>query len=298
MGAKWLLGAALTAAVLVGAASHARGTVTSGAGAVPHVAAPQVAHAVGERVLMFARGADRPLPTTVWYPAAGVAVAAGRFPLVLFSHGLHGGPHRYAGLAASLAAAGFVVAAPAYPHTRGDAADFLRADIRNQPADAAYVLGRLRRLGRDPLAGHIDADRVAAIGHSAGGYTTTGLFSSGHAPWLRAGVVIAGWAMPGAFDGPAAPMLFVHGVADAVVGIESGRAAYDRVAWPRAFLALPGHGHGEYLEPRDRDFAAVTAVITDFLSWTLYGDRPARERLSGARFSAASLAGQKDHPAV
>ena len=91
---------------------------------------------------------------------------------MLFSHGLHGSPERYAPAAASWAAAGFVVALPAYPHTSVGAGDFEREDIKNQPADAAYVITKVRDLGSkagDPLDGRIDGDRVAAVGHSAGG---------------------------------------------------------------------------------------------------------------------------------
>ena len=71
--------------------------------------------------------------------------------------------------------------------------------------------------------------------------------------------------------------------------IESGRAAYDRVGWPKAFLTLPGRGHGEYLDPRDRDFPVVAGTILDFLRWTLYGDRAARARFAATGLSAASL---------
>lgn len=291
MGVRRVIAVTVAAAVLLPATGYATG---GGPGAVGDrtaaTAAPAQPFPVGVHMLALARGVDRPLPTTVWYPAAagrtgaapttGAPAAAGPFPLVLFSHGLHGRPERYAALLARLAAAGFVVAAPAYPYTAAGVPVFRRADIRNQPADAAYVIERLRRLPAASPGGHLDAQRVAAVGHSAGGFTTTGMFTSGHDPRLRAGVVIAGWAAPGAFDGPAAPMLFVHGSADQVVTLESGRAAHARVTWPKAFLELPGQGHGEYLAPPDRDFATVAIMITDFLRWTLYGDATAGGRVA------------------
>jgi dienelactone hydrolase len=247
--------------------------------------------AVGVRTILLSRGRARPLPTTVWYPAAGkvrkserrnARAAAGRFPLVLFSHGLSGRPGRYAGFTAAWAAAGFVVAAPAYPHTRGGAARFDRDDIVRQPADATYVIDRLRKLDRTPghpLAGRIDADRVAAVGHSAGGYTTTGMFTADHDPRLRAAVVIAGWLAPGAFAGPPATVLFIHGGSDTVVPVATGRAAYAAVPWPKWFLTLQKRWHSDYLRPGQPGHMLVRSTVLDFLRWTLNGDEVAHRRL-------------------
>jgi dienelactone hydrolase len=246
-------------------------------------------YAVGLRELRLSRG-DRPLRTVLLYPAAGTdgdpirrnaGPAAGRFPLVLFSHGLHGSPERYTPAAASWAAAGFVVALPAYPHTSTDARDYRRKDIRRQPADAAYVIGKVRDLDRragDPLAGRIDGDHVGAVGHSAGGYTTTGLFTPGHDPRLRAGVVLAGWRAPKAFGGPPATMLFIHGDSDPVVPVAEGRAAYDAVPWAKSYVLLPRNHHAAYMLPGNRGFPEMESLVTDFLRWTLTGDRAAHLR--------------------
>ena len=55
----------------------------------------------------LSRGKDRPLPTTVWYPAVGTAGRApargsrpptGPFPVVLFSHGLTAQPSDYSAM--------------------------------------------------------------------------------------------------------------------------------------------------------------------------------------------------------
>jgi dienelactone hydrolase len=209
-------------------------------------------------------------------------VAAGRFPVVVYSHGLRSLPELHAPLTTRWAAAGFVVAAPAYPRTNLRARDFTRADVRNQPADGWRLIRHLVRLdGRpgDPLAGHLAVDRFAAAGHSAGGFTTAGMFASGHSPRLRAGIVVAGGGLAGSFAGPVAPLLFVHGGADPVVPESVGRAAYARSRGPAAFLSLPGQGHGEYLTPGRPGFTQVLAATTDFLRWTLYDDRRARDRL-------------------
>ncbi|WP_420812829.1 alpha/beta hydrolase family protein [Micromonospora zingiberis] len=244
--------------------------------------APQMSYAVGVRTFVVDPHSARPLPVTVWYPTVGTRVADGRFPVVLYSHGLASLPELHAGLTARWAAAGFVVAAPAYPHTRRGAAHFSRADVRHQPADGWRVIRHLVRLDRragEPLAGHLDVQRMAAAGHSAGGFTTSGMFTSGRPARLRAGIVIAGGGMAGGFAEPPAPMLFVHGTADQVVPLSVGRAAYRRTIGPASFLSLLGQGHGEYLIPGRPGFTQVLGITTDFLRWTLYGDQQAARRL-------------------
>lgn len=260
-------------------------------GAPPGTAAPAKPYAVGVRQLDLSRGADRPLPTTVWYPAAGTARAGrandgatpapGRFPLVLFSHGLTALPQHYSAVTTRWAAAGFVVAAPAYPHTKRDAPELDITDITDigrQPADATHVITRL--VEGEPFADQIDTARIGAAGHSAGGFTTVGMFTANRDLRLRAGIVLAGGPLGGAYQGTAAPLLFVHGDADPTVSYATGRAAYDRAPWPKGFLTLVGGDHGGSLRPGARSFEATLRVTTDFLRGALYGDPSARTRLA------------------
>ncbi|HET9518903.1 MAG TPA: alpha/beta hydrolase [Actinoplanes sp.] len=301
MAARHLMAALVGALVVlpIAACSPAPAALTTGGvGAAaqlspPQSAAPANAFPVGVRSVTFTR-AGRQLPTTVWYPARdgvvgavarrAVPAAVGRFPLVVFSHGLSGVPQRYAGLAQAWAAAGFVVAAPLYPHTSGRTKRFVRGDINNQPADAWHVIDRLRKLTMlpgDVLSGRLDADRVAAVGHSAGGFTTSGMFTPGHDARLVAGVIIAGWLAPGAFAGPPTNLLFLHGERDGVVPVAASRLAYDHVpaAWPKSFRILHGSWHSEYLKPGGPGFPTVCQITTDFLRWNLYGDDSAFRRL-------------------
>ena len=124
----------------------------------------------------------------------------------------------------------------------------------------------------DLLNGRVDADRVAAVGHSAGGYTTTGMFAAGHDPRLVAGVVIAGGWRRRRSPGRPPNLLFVHGARDTVVPVAVGRAAYERVPWPKSFLLLEDRWHSEYLRPGRPGFTGLRAVVANFLRWTLYGD--------------------------
>ncbi|MEV0454183.1 alpha/beta hydrolase family protein [Catellatospora methionotrophica] len=253
-------------------------------------AAPRSALAVGVRTLTFTRG-DRKLPTTVWYPATGKAggsprkdapAAAGRFPVVLFSHGLHGLPTYYQQITTRLAAAGFVVAGPAYPFTNHDANPFKQSDMANQPADGSAVLTALLKLDTkagDRLAGHLDGAHIGVAGHSAGGFTSAGMLAGTRDTRVDAAVVIAGGSM-GSFKGTRTPVLFVHGDADAVVSYQTGRNAYNGTSWPRAFLTLLGGDHGAFLGPGAKGFDQTMKTMTDFLRWALWGDAAAKGRLS------------------
>lgn len=219
--------------------------------------------AVVTRVLAFTRGADRPLPTTLWHRGR----LTGRHPIILFSHGLGGLPRQFAPLAVGWAEAGYVVAAPAYPHTNGRVR-VDRRDIVNQPADAAWVIEAVRALDRtvaDPLAGRLDVNRVAAVGFSAGGTTTLGLFRPGRPAYLRAGVAISG-RRPSTYGGPAAPLLFLHGDRDRVVPLRAGRDAFASAPFPaKQFVTLRGARHGEFLRPGNSRYKQASSRILAFL---------------------------------
>ncbi|SBT46984.1 alpha/beta hydrolase family protein [Micromonospora auratinigra] len=295
------MGAQRLVAVLVTALLAGCGPATSATGEPAPAArhAPSGTYPVGVRQFVVDPGGPRPLPVTVWYPTGRAAddpagssgappvrpdapVAAGRFPVVVYAHGLLSLPELHAPLTTRWAAAGFVVAAPTFPRTNLRSRNFTRGDIRHQPADGWRLIRHLVRLdaGRgDPLVGHLDVARFAAAGHSAGGFTTAGMFVAGHSARLRAGIVIAGGGLAGSFAGPAAPLLFVHGGADPIVPESVGRAGYARTLGPAAFLGLPGQGHGEYLTPGRPGFAQVLVTTTDFLRGTLYDDRAALRRL-------------------
>lgn len=238
--------------------------------------APSAAFAVKTRKLQLSRGKDRPLPTTVWYPAAG----KGPFPVIIFSHGLTAAPSDYANILARWARAGFVVAAAAYPHTSAGVADFDVIDLLNQPADASYVLTQVLALdgkAGDPLAGRLDRDHLAAAGHSGGGITTLGMLSGTRDDRLTAAAVLAGrQVLPGTFTGSAIPVLFVHGERDETVRYADGLAAFKAVPWPKGMLTLPGAGH---VVTGGKDFDLVADATADFWRWTLYGDAGAQRRL-------------------
>ena len=241
----------------------------------PAAHAPSGSFVVKSRIISLSRGADRPLPTTVWYPAIG----SGPFPVIVFGHGLTSEPSAYSALLIRWAKAGFVVAAPSFPHTHYQVQDYRPLDVANQPADMSYVLGKVVDLNAkagDPFYHRLDPVRVAAAGHSAGAITTIGLFTTHRDQRLTAGIVLSGeQVLPAPFTGPSAPILFVHGKLDKTVPYANGVAAYKAVPWPKALMTVTQGGHVAIT----KDFGPVLATTTDWWRWTLYGDLAARNRL-------------------
>ncbi|GAA2377566.1 alpha/beta hydrolase family protein [Dactylosporangium salmoneum] len=239
--------------------------------------APTQTFAVASAQFTFTR-AGRTLRTVVWYPKS-----SGRFPLVLWSHGLHGSPEGYAGVTQKIAAAGFVVAAPAYPFTNDKADPFNQNDMANQPADASAVITEVLKQDTQSgsvLAGRIDTAHVGAAGHSAGGYTTAGLLSgSTRDARLKGAVIVSGGSMGGKFTGAATPVLFIHGDADTTVPYSSGKSLYDSCTWPKGFLTLLGGDHGASLWGSTPAATAVSKTMLDLFRYSLYGDAAARSRL-------------------
>jgi dipeptidyl aminopeptidase/acylaminoacyl peptidase len=237
------------------------------ASASPTATVPTGTFAIESQKLELSRGADRPLPTTIWYPTTG-----GRFALILFSHGLTATPAEYEDLIKSWAEAGFAVAAPTYPHTAGGVSDYNPLDVVNQPADAGYVITELLKRYPD----QIDSDRIAAAGHSAGGVTTLGMFTGTRDARLKAAVVLAGRQLVTTpLTGAATPFLFVHGKRDDTVAIADARAVYNAMTWPKAFLTVTDGNH----VATDAELPVIARTSTDFWRWSLYGDEPSRARL-------------------
>jgi predicted dienelactone hydrolase len=122
------------------------------------------------------------LPGVTFHAAAAqpdVAPAAGRFPLVVFSHGRTGMRFAYSLLCEALAARGAVVVAA--DHSGDTLADFLfgtfvddRTNEMGRVADAhaliAAATGTAPGLPGD-LVDAVDPERVAIVGHSYGAYT-------------------------------------------------------------------------------------------------------------------------------
>lgn len=134
---------------------------------------------------------SRPLDIALWYPTAETGPAqkagdnivfygtaalrdatpqAGAHPLLLLSHGYGGNWRNLNWLAAEMASRGYIVAAVDHPGT---------TTLNKRPQDAKQLWRRpedLRRvmakiIATPSLAGQVDMQRIAAAGHSLGGWT-------------------------------------------------------------------------------------------------------------------------------
>lgn len=95
---------------------------------------------------------------------------AGRFPLVVISHGASGNAGQFGWVASKLAQAGFVVILPNHPGTTtGNASAEAAVRVRERPADVSAVLDEVTTNANDYP--YIDLDRISILGFSAGGYT-------------------------------------------------------------------------------------------------------------------------------
>ncbi len=138
----------------------------------------------------------RALEAVVWYPAAetggetalvgdnrvvvGTAVRigappqSGRHRLVVLSHGYGGNWTNQQWLAADLAARGYLVAALNHPgSTSREMAPPGAAMLWKRPGDVSHVIDWLA--GDARWSGLVEAERVAVIGHSLGGWTAVAL---------------------------------------------------------------------------------------------------------------------------
>lgn len=123
------------------------------------------------------------------------APADGRLPLILHAHGANGDRRDKTYLCTHLASHGYVVSSPDFP---GDTiADMVRDqqsgtrkrstmsidDLAGyRPRDAAFVVERMIAGADSALADRIDPDKVAACGHSFGGWTSLALNSVSRRP--------------------------------------------------------------------------------------------------------------------
>ena len=200
----------------------------------------------------------------------------GLFPLLVFAPGYRQCAGSYSALLQQWASAGYVVAAVQFPLTNCHVADPEESDLANQPEDIAFVISRLLRLseeGAGPLAGQVDASRIAVAGHSDGGDTMAALAAAaccrdGH---VRAAIILAGAQWPAFtghwFAGSTPPMMFVQGSDDTWNPPAASVQLYQAdTTGLRYYLDLPGAGHFSPYEGGATPEPVVAAVTLDFLN--------------------------------
>ncbi len=149
----------------------------------------------GFRQITLSDQKGEPLNLAVWYPASsggtpenvgdnpafvGVSVIrnapqmSGEHPLLVISHGYNGNWRNLSWIAEAMAMQGFIVAAPDHPGT---------TTFNQNPVDAKKLWKRPNDISRvidfiihsPGLFGKSDKDRIAALGHSLGGWTVMSL---------------------------------------------------------------------------------------------------------------------------
>jgi len=250
---------------------------------------------------------DRSLTVDLWYPAQpakgalpetysaslaseppappahftmpGIAVRdappeAGRFPLVIVSHGAGYVTAAMNWLTENLASKGYVVAAIRHEDTYG-ASGFPQILLR-RPLDIAFVTRELQRTLA--ASGNVDPARTALIGHSMGGYgvltaagaaldpqsPVVGLFPGGilaayarggasgdamRAPPIKAVVAISPWGgtqsawSASDLEGITASLLLISGDRDNTVDYQSGaRSFFDMATHSNRYLLTYRYG--------------------------------------------------------
>jgi dienelactone hydrolase len=239
----------------------------------------------------FGGAPSRTLPTQLWYPVAGQTGSAptadaapdrghGPYPMVLFAHGYDVTPAFYTPLLERWAAAGYVVVAPTFPILSGTPGGASHVDYEQTFADGSFVITQVLGLGAgDPLAGLVDAQRIAAAGHSDGEVISFGL---GFLQCCRDPRVKSVIAMAGDLSNANNP--HVRDTGTPILHVMETNDEYDpyqhSIDWDRANLTSPrwmltlNSSHvPPYTQPGDPAFELVSRVTIDYLDGTL-GARP------------------------
>ncbi len=211
----------------------------------------------------------RTLPTYVWTPHG-----PGPFPLVVFVHGYDNGPLTYQRFCSTLAASGYVVAAPSFPledPQRGFGLD--RGDLPNEAADVSFVIGALEQ---GPLGEDLDAHRVAVVGHSDGADVA---LMMGFEPSTTDGRVKAVVAdAPDPIETTVAPssdpLLLVQGTADSVVPYTASQTVFGQVDAPTYYLSLLGADHLPPIAGGTPWTPTIDSAVADFLDAAIGGRAP------------------------
>jgi predicted dienelactone hydrolase len=211
-------------------------------------------------------GEPRVLATQVWYPAvAGTgaptpsglledgAVAKGRFPVVVFSHGSCGIPNQSTFLMEALASRGFILVAPPHPgNTFGPSCstpDALADAYANRPADVVFVAETFIGFGRDaasPFHRHVNPKRLGVSGHSFGGQTTLRVAAADAR--FRAALALAPALVPENGLVIRAPLMVMTGEIDSLTPFETEAVpSYDLGKGPRLLVEILSAGHCAFI---------------------------------------------------
>lgn len=225
-------------------------------------------------------GADeRRLTVEVWYPAdpsaqapeerdAALSDTGAPYPLIVFAHGFSSQRRQSASYTQHLASHGYVVVAPDFPLTNGDAPGGPRlTDLRNQPGDVSFLIDQLLAFNQQDghlLEGAIDSDAIGLTGHSLGGFTTLlTVYGSDRDERIGAALPIAA---SGCFlteeqvGDNAVPIMLLIGSNDLFIAPSGNRWAYDQANPPRYWVELAGGSHIRFADIDLEDEVGLEAL--------------------------------------
>lgn len=197
-------------------------------------------------------------PSTYSYPAGRDALLAdGSFPVVLFSHGVAGMRLQSSFLTSNLASWGMIVVSVDHPSRALE--NFLTGTATGDGGDSVDDMLRglelITTLGADATSrfnGHVDAEKVAAVGHSAGGGTVLAAAADrridGYVS-LASGVFRGGPAVEGATTTTTAPLpgkpsFFIGGSVGALASFATlTQPAFEAAPSPSLLWEIEGAGH-------------------------------------------------------
>jgi alpha-beta hydrolase superfamily lysophospholipase len=215
--------------------------------------------------------------------------------LVVFVHGYNTGPLTYERFCSTLAASGYVVAAPSFPledPSRGFGLD--RSDLRNEATDVSYVVSELQRASSSRS---INPSRTAVVGHSDGADVAL-MVAYGQGTVddrVEAVVADAPDPMAGTTVPSLMPLLLLQGTSDSVVPYSSSQTVFRQVRAPVFYLSLSGADHLPPIVGGTPWTPTLDSAVVDFLDATVAGRGSGPTGLTAA-LSALPLANLQTAP--
>jgi dienelactone hydrolase len=206
---------------------------------------------------------DRTLVSSVRIPQA-----EGRFPLVVFSHGVDGHPDKFVRLLDAWAAAGYVVVAPAFPLSNGDVPGEASVfDLQEQSGDVSFLIDEVLAASHvpgDPFEGVVDNERIGIGGLSLGAATTytTAFGECCQDDRIDAVVTLSGLAVPVAPDHLDLPVFVGHSDDDPLLAYESAVEMYEGFTGPAYLLTVFGGSHALAYEDNGHPAGPVIDLAT------------------------------------